>query len=59
MDGALYVGDPSYVAQKINYVKKELGIDRFALHVPVGYMAHEKVLKTIELFATKVRPFIT
>lgn len=58
MDGALYVGDPKYVAKKINYLKKELGIQRFALHVPVGPMDHDKVLKTIELFATKVRPLI-
>ena len=58
MEGALYVGDPAYVAKKINYLKDNLGINRFALHVPMGYMDHEKVLKTIELFATKVRPLI-
>jgi probable LLM family oxidoreductase len=58
MDGALYVGTPAYVAKKINYLKQELGIDRFALHVPMGYMDHDKVLRTIELFATEVRPLI-
>lgn len=58
MDGALYVGDPQYVAKKINYLKANMGIHRFALHVPMGYMDHDKVLKTIELYATKVRPLI-
>jgi probable LLM family oxidoreductase len=56
--GALYVGDPEYVASKINFLKDSLGIQRFAMHVPIGFMEHEKVLRTIELFATKVRPLI-
>lgn len=58
MDGALYVGNPEYVAKKINYLVKHLEINRFALHVPVGPMDHDKVLQTIELLATKVRPLI-
>lgn len=58
MDGALYVGDPKYVAKKINYLKKHLGINRFTMHVPVGYMDHDKVMRTIELFGKEVRPLI-
>jgi probable LLM family oxidoreductase len=58
MAGALYVGNPEYVASKILFLKEQLGITRFLLHVPVGYMEHEKVLKTIELLATKVKPII-
>ena len=58
MDGALYVGDPEYVAKKIIYLREQLGINRFMLHVPVGYMEHSKVLKTIELLATKVKPIV-
>lgn len=58
MRGALYVGDPEYVAKKIQLLIDELGIQRFALHVPMGYMDHDKVLKTIELFATQVRPLL-
>ena len=58
MEGALYVGDPEYVAKKILHLRKVLGINRFALHVPVGYLDHDKVLKTIEFLGTKVRPII-
>ena len=58
MEGALYVGDPEYVAKKIIYLKEILGIDRFTLHVPVGYLRHDLVMKSIELFATKVKPII-
>ena len=56
--GALYVGNPEYVAKKIQILIDELGIQRFTLHVPVGPMAHEKVLQTIRLFGTKVRPLL-
>lgn len=56
--GALYVGDPEYVAKKILDLKEYLGIQRFALHVPVGYLDHDKVLKTIQLFGERVKPII-
>jgi len=55
MDGALFVGDPSYVAEKIYKLKKDLGIDRFAMHVPVGYLDHELVKKAIYLLGTEVK----
>lgn len=58
MEGALYVGDPEYVAKKIIHLKQILGIDRFALHVPVGHLDHDKVMKSIELFGTKVKPLV-
>lgn len=58
LDGALYVGDPEYVAQKIVHLKNLLDVDRFTLHVPVGFLEHEKVLKSIELLGTKVRSLV-
>lgn len=57
-EGALYVGDPEYVAKKIRATVEGLGLDRFTLHVPVGPMAHENVLKTIEYFGKYVKPHI-
>ncbi len=54
MQGALYVGDPKYVAKKIKHLVENLEINRFVLHVPVGYMDHEKVLNTIHLLGTEV-----
>ncbi|HHY20886.1 MAG TPA: LLM class flavin-dependent oxidoreductase [Bacilli bacterium] len=55
-EGALYVGDPETVANKIIHLRKNVGITRFMLHVPVGSMPHEDVLKTIELLGTEVAP---
>jgi probable LLM family oxidoreductase len=57
-EGALYVGDSETVAQKIIHLRKNVGITRFMLHVPVGTMPHEDVMKTIELLGTEVAPRI-
>ncbi|WP_342045202.1 LLM class flavin-dependent oxidoreductase [Bacillus sp. OTU530] len=56
--GALYVGDPKTVAEKIIHLRKYVGITRFMLHVPVGTMPHEDVMKAIELLGTKVAPIV-
>ncbi|RTE03012.1 LLM class flavin-dependent oxidoreductase [Paenibacillus whitsoniae] len=56
--GALYVGDPEYVAEKIVLLHKNLGITRFFLHVNVGTMPHHEVLRAIELLGTKVAPIV-
>lgn len=56
--GALYVGDPEYVAEKIILLHRNLGINRFFLHVNVGTMPHADLLHTIELLGTKVAPLV-
>ncbi|MBO7745713.1 LLM class flavin-dependent oxidoreductase [Paenibacillus sp. MWE-103] len=56
--GALYLGDPAYVAEKIVLLRKNLGITRFFLHVNVGTMPHKDVLRAIELLGTKVKPLV-
>lgn len=56
--GAMFVGSPEDVAQKLIKMIEELGLDRFMLHLPIGSMPHEDVLKAIELFGTKVAPIV-
>lgn len=56
--GALYVGDPDTVARKIIALRKEVGITRFFLHMPLGTMPHEEVMKAIELLGTRVAPVV-
>jgi len=58
MNGALYVGDPQYVARKINHLKHALGIQRFTLHIPVGPMPHENIMQTIRLLGEEVRKYL-
>ncbi|WP_166241771.1 LLM class flavin-dependent oxidoreductase [Paenibacillus turpanensis] len=56
--GALYVGDPEFVAEKIILLRKNLGVTRFFLHLNVGTMPHKEVLHAIELLGTKVAPIV-
>ncbi|WP_053364982.1 LLM class flavin-dependent oxidoreductase [Bacillus sp. FJAT-27245] len=56
LEGALYVGDPATVAEKIIFLRKNVGITRFMLHCPLGSMPHEDVMRAIELFGTEVAP---
>lgn len=58
LEGALYVGDPQTVAEKIIYLRKNVGITRFMLHVPLGTMPHANVMRAIELLGTKVAPIV-
>jgi probable LLM family oxidoreductase len=56
LEGALYVGDPETVANKIIYLRKNVGITRFFLHCPLGTMPHEDVMRAIELLGKEVAP---
>ncbi|MEH7611318.1 LLM class flavin-dependent oxidoreductase [Gottfriedia acidiceleris] len=57
-EGALYVGDSETVAQKIIHLRKNVGITRFMLHVPVGSMPQSDVMKAIELLGKEVAPIV-
>ncbi|MGE7602666.1 LLM class flavin-dependent oxidoreductase [Peribacillus sp. NPDC097675] len=58
LEGALYVGDAETVAKKIIHLRKNVGITRFMLHVPVGSMPHEDVMKAIEILGKEVAPMV-
>jgi len=57
-EGSLVLGDPETVAAKILRFKELLGVNRFELHVSVGTMPHDKVLRSIELLGTKVASIV-
>ena len=57
-EGALFVGSPEEVADKINYVKEMFGLTRFVGHMDVGDPEHTLMLKSIELFGEKVKPLV-
>jgi probable LLM family oxidoreductase len=54
--GALLVGSPRQVIDKILFEKELFGLDRFLLHVSVGTMPHAQIMHSIELFGTQVAP---
>ena len=53
-EGALFIGNSDEVAEKINTVKEMFGLTRYIAHMDVGAPSHEVMMKSIELFGTKV-----
>jgi len=56
--GATVVGSPEEVAAKILYQHELFGHERFLIQFTVGSLPHEKTLKAIELFGTKVATIV-
>ena len=56
--GALVVGSPAEVVDKILYEHELFGNTRFLAQMSVGYISHQKVMRSMELFGTKVVPEI-
>jgi probable LLM family oxidoreductase len=56
--GALLVGNPDEVVEKILFQHKIFGHQRFLAQMSVGTMPHAKVMRSIELLGTKVAPII-
>jgi probable LLM family oxidoreductase len=56
--GALFVGDPETVAEKIVAQHKIFRNDRFLLQMAIGTMPHDKIMKAIELYGTRVAPIV-
>ena len=54
--GALYVGSPETVAQKIATNLTALGANRFDLKYGMGGLSHEALMRNIELYGTQVIP---
>jgi len=56
--GALHVGAPETVARKIAATAKALGLARFDLKYSAGTLPHDKLMRCIELYGTKVMPLV-
>ena len=54
--GALLVGSPQEVIEKILYQHELFGHTRFLAQMSMGAMPHAKILHAMELFGTKVMP---
>ena len=52
----MLVGSPETVANKLIDMIETLGLDRFMLHLPLGSMPHEDIMKAIKLFGEEVAP---
>ncbi len=57
-EGSMYVGSPETVARKIAATVHALGTSRFQMKIASGSISHERLLSSIELYGTKVRPLV-
>jgi probable LLM family oxidoreductase len=56
--GHLFVGTPAEVADKVVAQHALFGHDRFVLHMGMGGLGHDKVMRAIELLGTEVAPLV-
>jgi len=56
--GSLYVGSPETVARKIAAMAKPLGLARFDLKYSAGPLPHERLMRSVELYGSKVIPLV-
>jgi alkanesulfonate monooxygenase SsuD/methylene tetrahydromethanopterin reductase-like flavin-dependent oxidoreductase (luciferase family) len=57
-EGALFVGSPQQIIDKILYEHRLFGHQRFIAQVDIGGLPFGKVADVIELLATEVMPVI-
>ena len=58
LKGANFIGSPQEIIDKILYQHEIFGHDRFLMQMSVGSVPHQKMMKSIELFATEVAPVV-
>ena len=56
--GALYVGSPETVAAKIAATVRTLGVQQFDLKYASVPMPHSQLMRSVELYATRVIPLV-
>jgi probable LLM family oxidoreductase len=56
--GSLYVGSPETVARRIAATAKSFGLARFNMKYSAGMLGHEKLMRCIELYGTRVIPLV-
>jgi alkanesulfonate monooxygenase SsuD/methylene tetrahydromethanopterin reductase-like flavin-dependent oxidoreductase (luciferase family) len=57
-EGALFVGSPQQIIDKILYEHRLFGHQRFIAQIDIGGLPYAKVADVIELLATEVVPVI-
>ena len=56
--GALFVGSPEEVVEKLLFQHEIFGHERFLIQLTVGTMPHASVMRAIELLGTEVAPAV-
>jgi probable LLM family oxidoreductase len=55
-NGHLIIGDANEAIDKILHMQELFGLSRFSAHMDVGAPSHQSLMKSIEIFGTKIAP---
>lgn len=55
-DGAYLIGDANEAIEKILQMREMFGLTRFSAHMDVGGPSHSLLMKSIEIYGTKILP---
>jgi len=55
-EGAYVIGDATEAIEKILQMQEMFGLTRFSAHMDVGGPSHEMLMKSIDIFGTKIAP---
>ncbi|UAY52557.1 LLM class flavin-dependent oxidoreductase [Ferruginibacter albus] len=55
-EGALIISDASEAIDRILYLHEIFGLTRFSAHMDVGAPSHQSMMKSIEIYGTKIAP---
>ncbi|SDG23898.1 Atu2307/SP_0267 family LLM class monooxygenase [Alloyangia pacifica] len=55
-EGAMFVGSPAQLVDKILGLREDLGFDRVTIQMGIGVIEHAEMLKAIEVLGTRVAP---
>lgn len=55
-NGHLIIGDANEAVDKILYLQEMFGLTRFSAHMDVGGPSHASLMKSIEIYGTKIAP---
>jgi len=56
MNGHLIIGDANEAIDKILHMQELFGLTRFSAHMDVGGPSHQSLMKSIEIYGTKIAP---
>ena len=56
MDRNMLVGTPEYVAEKIEELRREVGLEHLMLWTTHPGLSHDKAMRSLELFSEHVKP---
>ena len=54
--GALFIGEPDAIVEKILAMQEMFGLTRFAAHMDIGAPSHRDLMNSIEIYGTKIAP---